>query len=679
MPKAILKFSILQNKLVITFIGCVCVICLSFFTCMLGKKGNENVQYYCETDMDYVEALWGSMEAALWDLKSGEVVSQSLDVPYPMLKGIRIYFRPNTPDKEGMEDISGYEVAMQILLDNIIVQEWRLEPADVISEKSLFLDKPLMVDGKNVELRVVVHSEEEKAPITIRATGAIENNRLSCRIGNTDTMRTLCLQIRGSYDMHEARLFIFCVFSYTILFLMLYNSICNPIFEKKNAIDKMIILGSMISCTFFFSHFNDMKIITELSYQLLKAIQEGKFFQFYEYALQNSEYPGNANYNILLYMITAAIDLPVLISNKLGFGISKILENIYINAVLCIVFYLTGKLLKKILVLWKLDAVDMEIAETFYYLNSILLFASVGYGQLDIVCATVLLWALYFYSKDKMDWFAIILSVSIAMKSFPLLLLLPLVLLREKRILYIMRYFIEGMFAPILFYLLYGRTEAWKEIQSQYDFVQSLFASTLTSRISLFCMLYIIICMVCYFHASMENYKNILLSGIAVYAAFAVFVEWFPHYLTIFAIFFGLSILLFEDRNKFMSVMFLAAVGYLGYVMWRRYYIYGNFMFYHGIILLGIEYDIPENSFISEISIGHFIEKYLPFKYMERMMFSIFAAAVIFITIKSIYFIKKTEIAEDVKSLPLYRGYLYLQTLPLYLIVIISVVMVLSF
>lgn len=679
MPKAIMKFSILQNKLVIAFVGCVCVICLSLFTCMLGKKGNESVQYYCETDMADVEALWGGMEAALWKLKSGEVVSQSLDVPYPMLKGIRIYFRPNTPDVEGMEDISGYEVAVQLLLDNTIVQEWRLEPADVISEKGVFLDKPLMVDGKNVELRVVVHSEEEEAPITIRSTSHIENNRLSCRIGNTDTMRTLCLQIRGSYDMHVARLFIFCVFSYTILFLMLYNSIYNPVFEKKNAIDKIIILGSMISCTFFFSHFNDMKVITELSYQLLKAIQEGKFFQFYEYALKNSDYSGNANYNILLYMITAVIDLPVLIGNKLGFGISKILENIYINAVLCVIFYFTGKLLKKILILWKLDAVDVEIAETFYYLNSILLFASVGYGQLDIVCAAVLLWALYFYSKDKMDWFAIILSVSIAMKSFPLLILLPLVLLREKRILYIIRYFIEGMFAPILFYLLYGRTEAWKEIQSQYDFVKSLFRHTLTSRISLFCMLYILICIVCYFHASMENYKNILLSGIAVYAVFAVFAEWFPHYLTIFAIFLGLSVLLFEDRNKFMSVMFLSAVGYLFYVMWTRYYNYGNFMFYHGIMLLGVEYDIPESSYISEISIGHFIETHLSFKHMELLMFSVFAAAVMFITAKSIYSIEKTERTEAVKSLPLYRGYLYLQTLPLYLIIIISVVMVLSF
>lgn len=665
MPKAVIRFSVLQNKLVIFIVGCICVIGLSLFTCMLGKKGNENVQYYSETDM-------GDMDTALFGLKSEEVIIQPIDVPYPLLKGIHICFAPNDPEVEGMEDIDGYKVSAALRLEDTVVQEWQLEPADIISEKGIFLNDPLMVNGKSVELMIVIHSEKDEAPITIKSTGVIENNRLSCSVGNTETMRTLCLQIRGSYGAQTARLFAFCLFTYTILFLMLYNSLLCPVFERKNTLDQIIILGSILSCTFFFSHFNDMKIISELSYQLLKSVQEGKLLQFYEYALENSVYPNNANYNILLYIVTAMLDLPVLVLNKLGLGISKELENLYINGVLSIIFYFTGKLLKKLLLSWNLDRVNVEIVETLYYLNSILLFASIGYGQLDIVCAAVLLLALYFYSADRMDLFAVILSVSIAMKSFPLLILIPLILLREKRIFYILRYSLEGLLAPILFYLLYGRSEAWAEIQSQYHFVRFLFGYTLTPQISLFCMLYILVCIFCYFHAFMENQKNILLSGIAVYAAFAIFTVWYPHYLTIFSIFLGISILLFEDKNKFMSVMFLAAAGYLGYVMWDKYYD-ENFMFYNGILFLGTEYDI------SKISLCRFIEMHLSFEQIKILMFSVFAAAVIFITAKSIYSIEKTAKAEAVKSLPLYRGYLYLQTLPLYLIIIISVVMALSF
>ena len=665
MPKAAMQFSILQNKLVIALIGCFCVICLSFFTCMLGKKGNENVQYYSSIEM-------GDQDAKLTDLKSGEDIVQPLQVPYPILKGIYISFAANIPGWEGLEGIEGYEVTVQLCLDDAVVQEWRLEPADVISEKGLFLDRPLVIDGGDAALRLAIYSEQEEIPVTVRSTARIENNKFSCRIGNTDTMRTLNLQVRGSYGTHTVRLFVFCLFIYTLLFFMLYNSILNPVFDKKNTMDKIIIWGSMISCTLFFAHYNDMKIITDLSYQLLKAIQEGKLFQFYEYALENSLYPNNANYNILLYMVTAVIDLPVLICSKLGFGISKGLEILYINVVLCVIFYFTGKLLKKMLILWKLDAVDVEIAETFYYLNPILLFATVGYGQLDITCAAVLLLALYFYSKDKMDVFAVILSVSIAMKSFPLLILIPLIVLREKRFFYILRYTIEGMLAPVLFQLVYGGSGAWKEIQSQYHFVNRLFGHTLTPQISLFCMLYIIVCIVCYCHAPMKKYKNILLSGIAVYAVFAVFSIWYPHYLTIFAVFLALSILLFEDKNKFMSVMSLVTIGYLGYSMWHWYYD-ENFMFYHGIMLLGTQYDI------SEMTLSRFVEMHLPFEQMEILMFSVFAAAVLFITGKSVYSIEKTEREGTVNNLPLYRGYLYLQTLPLYLIIIVSVVMVLSF
>ena len=71
MPKAAMQFSILRNKFVIALIGCFCVICLSFFTCMLGKKGNENVQYYSFMEM-------GDKDTKLTDLKSGEVVVQPL-------------------------------------------------------------------------------------------------------------------------------------------------------------------------------------------------------------------------------------------------------------------------------------------------------------------------------------------------------------------------------------------------------------------------------------------------------------------------------------------------------------------------------------------------------------------------------------------------------------------------
>lgn len=665
MLKVVERFTILQNKFVIALIGCACVICLSFFTCMLGKKGSENVQYYCVTEM-------GDQDTKLGELKSGEAIIQPLNVPYPILKGIYICFVSNIPGWDGLEGIEGYEVIAQLLLDGVTVQEWSMEPDDVLSEKGIFLDRPLMVDSREVALRIVIYSEQEETPITIRSTARIENNEFSCKIGNTDTMRTLNLQVRGSYGMHTVRLFIFCLLIYTLMFFMLYNAIFNPVFEKKNTLDKVIIGGVLMSCTFFFAHYNDMKIITELSYQLLRAVQEGKLLRFYEYALENSRYPGNANYNILLYMVTAVIDLPVLICRKLGFDISKGVEILYINAVLCVVFYFVGKLLKKMLVLWKLEAVDAEIVETFYYLNAILLFASVGYGQLDITCAAILLLALYFYSKDKMDLFAMILSVSIAMKSFPILILIPLILLREKRIFHILRYTMEGMLAPALFHLLYGGSDAWKEIQSQYNFLNHLFSQKLTLQISMFCMLYIIVCIVCYFHDSMETYKNILWSGIATYAVFAVFTVWFPHYLTIFAIFLGMGVLLFEDKNKFMSVMFLATVGYLGYSTWHYYYD-ENFMFYHGIMLLGTKYDI------SEMTVGRFVEMHLSFGQMEVLMFSVFAAAVVFITGKSICSIEKQEKGEKIKSLPLYRGYLYLQALPLYLFIIVSVVMVLSF
>lgn len=662
-----LNHEIVIPSVAIVLAGIICVVFLAQVTCLFGRRFNENVNYYSETKV-------GNPEDDLGEIRSGETIIQFLDTPYTALKGITVYFVVAN-EELFMENLKNVYAIAELYVDDTLVQRWEISFDDSSLEDGtkLVFDNSVKIYERKPYLKLVILGEDVQSPITIKSTLSGESN--SCFVNNTDTMKTIYMEIRGSGNQHTVRLFIFSLFIYMVLFLMLYNTIFYNNFEKKNFIDKCIIVCCIVLCTFFFSQYDDMKIISELAHQLLNCINEGQFLSFYEYAIENSAYPLNANYNILLYIVTSIIVFPVWILNRLGMPVSERMEILYINIILSIVYYLTGKLLRKLLICWKTDISVVEIVEIGYYLNPILLFATIGFEQLDIIYVVVFLGALYLYSIDRLDLFAITMSISIAMKLFPILILFPLILLREKHLLYIIRYVLEGLFASIVFHFVFGTSEAWIEIQSHYDFFGGLFMDTLPSHcteISIFCFLYIVFCFVCYFQSSMGNWRNILMCGSVVYSIFALFAAWNPQYLTIFAMFLSLNMLIFRDKSKYLAIIFFTTLGYIGYTMMFWTAGVDNYMLYHGILFWGIDEEF------TGITLKYFIESFMGSWHIDMILHSIFAAAVSFIAAVSVYFIRKNSKMESMKNAALYRGYLYLPLLPLYVAIVVSATLNLS-
>ncbi len=285
-------------------------------------------------------------------------------------------------------------------------------------------------------------------------------------------------------------------------------------------------------------------------------------------------------YGILLQSMCAVWSLPVFILSELG-----------MIAYDCVGARLWYKLFIAIFLLldiWQIDrlAAKLNISpnnrkwlQLFFVSSLLVMLPAVHIAQFDAIYLFFIFLGLNYYFEDKNFKFLLCFMIAIPGKYMPLFIFIPLILLREKRYLYIFRDLIIGCALILVdkgMYSIGYRIEAYLGINPNLelllndtlmnDFMSLLHSNTTAfeSQMSVVVLLFGLLCIWCYMQ-NKETRKNL-----AVFVSFLGFSILFafgslePYWIILIAPF--MLILIFQSENYF-NILFpleiLFTIGYL--------------------------------------------------------------------------------------------------------------------
>ncbi len=306
------------------------------------------------------------------------------------------------------------------------------------------------------------------------------------------------------------------------------------------------------------------------SWILLESIAQGKFMDFYR-IVEARPYPlyyiNGANYSIVLYLLFALWQLPVWIICKIGgLAINEYFLLFYSKILPALAYALCAFLLAKLARGAGLNTRDSRWCSLAFVLCPPAFFGCLVMGQYDAFCLALTLWALLYYQKGDLQKFCLILGAAAAFKFFPLMLLVPLVLLAEKRPGRILALGFSGLWLVVLSTLLFlGRTGSANNFTMQ--MIGRMFTETLPSGmgpVPVFLLAYAVLVAACYLYrpASPGSGALPIYICMAVYGLLLLCIHWHPQWVILVCPFLVLCAFLQKDRLPWMVMLLVFSVGF---------------------------------------------------------------------------------------------------------------------
>ena len=337
-------------------------------------------------------------------------------------------------------------------------------------------------------------------------------------------------------------------------------------------------LGLILFFAFVTFLYADLTDTYENSILFLKAIREGKLFQFYSYSVEHTRSFWGANYDALIYVFYGLWNLPVLIvTHLLGIDYFDWAPGLLWCKLLGVL--LCGGIawqIRRILLLTGVPARAASLG-SFLYLSSLSVFTIVFViAQVDSIALFLLTRALYFYLAGRDRLFYLCVAVAMPCKMFAVFLFLPLLLLREKRVVFIVGKTLLVFSLSILSGLIFGRDPAYGFAlgsQSRDAAVQILESRFFWGQeVVLFLLFYMGLCVFCYVYDGCRRnrleYRTPIYCVMAAWIGFVCFVNfnsYWVYYLTPFLILGIVSSGRFLKLLCYLEMIF--SVGYVGVVV----------------------------------------------------------------------------------------------------------------
>ncbi len=320
------------------------------------------------------------------------------------------------------------------------------------------------------------------------------------------------------------------------------------------------VFEKILWCIFFIILFistthADILETSNHSYVFLNSISTGNVFDFYNYVESRPldlYYLNFANYNILVYIIFGIWQLPIfIICSLFSISVNEIFL-MYYSKILSVAFFIgCGYLIKKICLKLNMSESLSFTAALFFLFNPVAFFSPFILGQYDTFCLFFLLLSFVFYLDNDLKKFSIIMGVSFVFKFFSLLAFFPLLLLREKKLVNLLKYTLLSLCVYIPTTLLYFGKQNSGSAFTKMMFERTLTPSLTTSfeQVSIFLLSYSLILVFSYFYCKKEN-----LNYLSVYITMAVYIflfygiYWHPQWVIILIPFIVISS--FMQKNK---------------------------------------------------------------------------------------------------------------------------------
>src|SRR5574344_2224584 len=322
---------------------------------------------------------------------------------------------------------------------------------------------------------------------------------------------------------------------------------------KKPSLIEWILLGVLLLfCYLSFNH-GDIVVTSTHGEDLLTLILKGQFLNFYDY--NNS----TAIYLIPLYLFFAIWSIPInIIFAIFNIPLWGVIDYGGINFYMLMWYKLLPVIFTMLsaLLLYKIGRyVGMKDNKAkwmiFVFLSlPILVFSQFIFGQYDSICMFFTLLAIYYYLQKKYYKFAFIMSIAITFKLFALFLFVPLILLVEKRIWPMLKYFAIGLSGYLICNLLFLGSPGFSDAKSFTDnmFQRFFYAGipTIYGMVSLFILVLIGICVFAYLK-KIDKKDNFAYYNWTVYLCLAVYsflfmsILWHPQWVLILSPFLVLA------------------------------------------------------------------------------------------------------------------------------------------
>ncbi len=332
----------------------------------------------------------------------------------------------------------------------------------------------------------------------------------------------------------------------------------------------------------FFGQNFDLRITAMHAYDLIDFSCDGNFFQYYSCVKDKAlagQYLGNglrdgANYNILDYMILSVPLMPVYILNKfIKFknlvSICIIVEKLFL--MVCVIY--SARLVYQLCEKIGFEKNKSKIVSYFYLCSPVLIFTTTEFGQIDIFHIIFMLKALQYYTDKKFYHFSFVLSIAVALKTFSVLIFIPLILYAEKEIPNIIKYSVVlsafTLITRLIFIFDKGYSETKEYMNGSYGFLGKILNSGISvgnGSISYFVVALAVICVIVYC-ISPSDERSLKIAAIyiplIVFSSFMLFVKWHPQWVSMVVPFMVIAIFYFKENRIFNYLEIIADVSFI--------------------------------------------------------------------------------------------------------------------
>ena len=324
--------------------------------------------------------------------------------------------------------------------------------------------------------------------------------------------------------------------------------------DKPIAAADWIALIIMATFLFFTVFYADLIIIYDHSLTFLDSLFHGDIANFYSNTLAHPSYDFGAVYYWTPYAIEGIWCLPIYILSKL-FAINTHAVGCYIWIKLGIALTLVAAIAMMTTILHDFEVTGERIrfAQFFFASSFLVVLPVIAVAQIDIIAIFFMLWGLREYFKsDKITWkFLLIFSFAASLKSFALFAFLPLVFLKEKRILAAAWDVFVGLWWILACVIPYAWREDYKASTAVLNdvMIERLFSTQLQAGnvdIPIFWAILVAICIWAYVtNISGKEHYFVYANWIAlaVFAAFFIFVFSHPYWIVLIVPFMTMLIL----------------------------------------------------------------------------------------------------------------------------------------
>ena len=395
--------------------------------------------------------------------------------------------------------------------------------------------------------------------------------------------------------------------------------------DKVINIVSYILIFIILASSFSIFYYMDYSDTLDNSVMLAESIKKGELSKYYQYAAENANQDTvySANYEVSLYGIFMLWNLPtVILHMSNGFDyMNSTFALLWCKALILVCLLGTSYILKKIISLYVSDKKIIGLIQKLFLAGSCVIVPSMIACQYDIISLLFMLIGLYSFIKGKNKLFLISFMIAIPLKTFALFIFIPLVLIKEKRIPFIILNCAFVMILQVVFKLPF-LGDVWYNIcmsTQNRDAIELIIKRNISLgnySVNLFLFVFVAICIYAYKIKKEEDnylYKVIYIVSAAM-ASFIIFVP-IRSYWVILLVPFVLMIVLF-NRKYFRINMLLYIIGTACYSIYclMTHWIYSHDKMISKLVLHKFV-QIPDKMLLKYNGIQGFFEYYGLSKY----------------------------------------------------------------